>query len=368
MQFTISRNELLKGLQVTAGVVERRQSMPVLANILLQCQEGQLSLTGSNLEMELTGKMSPLEIPELGAVTVSGKKLMDICRSLPEDSQISFQSDDQKATVKSGKSRFLLGTLPAADFPLAMIEEEGTAISLPEAHLFKLIETTHFAMADQDVRYYLNGLFVGLSKEAICAVAADGHRLAINRLPFEGVQSEIQFILPRKGALELLKLLDKDSEAMIEMRCAVNAIRLSSPDFVFVSRLIEGRFPDYNRVIPKNGDKIALLEKDALKQLLQRVSILTNEKHRAASLRFSPDLLSVSANNAEQEEVTDEQKIEYQGGEVEIVFNITYLLDVLNTLPDKQVKMIFSGEENSSVLLESEALPGAAYVIMPYTL
>lgn len=367
MKFTISRSEFLRGLQFTAGVVERRQSMPILANVLLQCHDGQLSLTGSNLEMELTGRVMPLEISEPGAITVSGKKLVDICRALPDDNQISFQSDDQKAVVQSGKSRFLLGTLPAVDFPLAVMEEGGVTLSLPESHLFKLLESTHFAMADQDVRYYLNGLFLDLTKEGVCAVATDGHRLAMSRLASLGLQSEAQFILPRKGTAELLKLLNKDSEMKIELRCAANAIQFSSPDFVFVSRLIEGRFPDYNRVIPKNGDKIALIERDALKQLLQRVSILTNEKYRAARLHFGTNLLSVSANNTEQEEVQDELKIDYQGDSVEIAFNITYLLDVLNVLPDKPVKIIFSNSENS-ILVESEALPGAAYVIMPMSL
>jgi len=367
MKFTISRSEFLRGLQFTSGVVERRQSMPILANVLLQCQNEHLSLTGSNLEMELTGRVMPLEISEPGAVTVSGKKLMDICRALPEGSQISFQSDHHKTVVQSGKSRFHLGVLPAVDFPLAAIEEGGTVVSLPESHLCKLLESTHFAMADQDVRYYLNGLFIDMTREGICAVATDGHRLAMDHLSFAGLQSETQFILPRKGAVELIKLLNKDSKALIEMSCAANAIRLLSPDFEFVSRLIEGRFPDYNRVIPKNGDKTALLERDALKQLLQRVSILTNEKYRAARLHFSPDLLSVSANNAEQEEVQDELIIEYQGEAVEIAFNITYLLDVLNVLPDEPVKIIFSNSENS-ILVESEALPGAAYVIMPMSL
>jgi DNA polymerase-3 subunit beta len=369
MKFTITRSELLKGLQFIAGVIERRQSMPILANVLLDCQQDKLSLIGSNLEMELTGKVKPLVVTEPGSVTVSGRKLMDICRVLPDDSQIVFQFDGEKAVIQAGKSRFQLGTLPVADFPLTAIDEGGMTIAIPEAQLLKLLETTHFAMAEQDVRYYLNGLFLELSasNKGICAVATDGHRLALDFLPLNNIEGESQFILPRKGALELLRLLNKDSDANVELRYVTNAIRLSSPDFVVVSRLIEGRYPDYHRVIPKNGDKIAYIARDNLKQLLQRVAILTNENHRAALLRFERDVLSVSANNAEQEEVQDELEIDYPGESMEIAFNVTYLLDVLQVLPDSPVKIIFSTGENG-ILVESEAMPGAAFVIMPMSL
>jgi DNA polymerase-3 subunit beta len=367
MKFTITRSEFLKGLQFITGVIERRQSMPILANVLLDCTPDQLSLTGSNLEMELTGKVKPLSVEKAGAVTVSGRKLMDICRVLSDESEIMFQVEGEKALIQSGKSRFHLGTLPVADFPLTAIDEGGQVIILPETQLLKLIEKTHFAMAEQDIRYYLNGLFLTLTQKGICAVATDGHRLALDFLSFDNLENEIQFILPRKGALELLRLFNKDSDSDVEFRYVTNAIRLSTPDFVFVSRLIEGRYPDYQRVIPKNGDKTAFIARDALKQVLQRAAILTHEKHRAATLRFERDLLTVTANNAEQEEVYDELEIEYPGEVIEITFNITYLLDVLQVLPESAVKIIFSNGENG-ILVESEAMQGAAYVIMPMSL
>lgn len=367
MKFVITQEQLLQGLQFVNGVVERRQNVPILANILLRVENNQLWLTGTDLEIELTSCVSVLDIQQSGTTTVSGRKLMDICRSLPADSQLIFTQEEGKILVSSGKSRFGLTTLSAADFPLTSMDKEAATINISQAQLLQLLEATYFAMAQQDVRYYLNGLFFEFSVNTIRAVATDGHRLALRSMNFQQKVPATQFILPRKGIMELIRLLDKDNTDSLQLQASANTLKLSGPDFTFVSRLIDGRFPDYQRVIPKNGDKIAQVDRDALRQVLQRVAILSNEKYHAVRLHFQHSLLSIHATNTELEEAQDELAIDYSGAAIEMGFNVNYFLDVLSVLPSGKVKITLSNPENS-ILIESDQLAEATFVIMPMCL
>jgi len=366
MKFLVTRESLLEGLQFIIGVVERRQSMPILANILLKLSGNQLFLTGTDLEIELTSTVNVEKCEEEGQITVPGRKLVDICRSLLSNEEIVFETKGEKALIQAGKSRFSLAILPAVDFPLTAMPVEKLSFEIEESKLHQLMAFTSFGMAQQDVRYYLNGLFFEITSSALTTVATDGHRLASYQSPFQH-EKEATFILPRKGVVELLRILKPTGEQTLKILCAENALKIEGDKFTFVSRLIDGRFPDYKRVIPKNLDKTAHIDRDLLKQVLQRVSILTHEKYHAARLCFNDGMLSLTANNTENEEAQDEISIHYNGPSVEIAFNIHYLLDVLNVLPQGNVQFHFSGPENS-ILLSAEDLSHASYVIMPMSL
>ena len=361
MQFVISRDQLLNALQTTTGVVERRQSLPVLANVLLKADAQGLSMIGSDMEIELTRHVALESLEEVGETTVAGRKLLDICRSLPESVPINVALQENKLTLQAGKSRFQLSTLPAADFPRMVSEQEMSKIILPEGQLVELLCAVHFAMAQQDVRYYLNGMLFEFSASHFTVVATDGHRLALRRSPLTQAGQAVQFIMPRKGVVELIRLLNKDSDKPVQLSYGSNTLRLEIDTLDLVSRLIDGRFPDYHRVIPENGDKIVLVERDAFRQLLQRVAVLTNEKYNAVRLHFQTGLIGVMVSNIDQEEAQDE------GPSVEIGFNVHYLLDVLNILPPGNVQITLSTPE-ASVLLTSPTLDGACYVIMPMSL
>jgi len=364
MNFTLKRDQLLKGLQFVTGVVERRQSLPILSHVLLRANHDTLSLTGSDLEIELTAHAQLLQNDQPFETTVSARKLMDICRTLPEDCDIVFQLDGDKALVKAGKSRFSLVTLPSADFPLAKIDETCVDIALLQENLVSLLESTSFSMAQQDVRYYLNGLLMEFAQGEFSAVATDGHRLALYRFAFSDVTDPLQFILPRKGVVELLRVLSKESGATIAMHVGKNALHLESDAFTFVSRLIDGKFPDYRRFIPQGGNKQAIIDRDLLKQSLQRAAILTNEKHHAVKLHFSPGCLFISAVNTHQEEASEEIRLDYTGEVLEMSFNVNYLLDVLSAVPQGNVIITLLSSEHS-VLIHCEAVPFAQFVIMP---
>ena len=368
MQFSVTRESLIKPLQMISGVVEKRQTLPVLSNVLLSLNESELSLTGTDLEVELTGKIRVESSESDGQVTVPARKFFDICKSLPDDSYLDISVEDNKCLVKSGRSRFSLATLPAAEFPLVTEELETFSFELPQSQLKDLIEATGFAMAQQDVRYYLNGMLFEISKEHLRLVATDGHRLAMSELSLEGMESDRQLILPRKGVIELSRLLSDESQD-ISMSLGQNQIRASMPEYTFTSKLVDGNFPDYRRVLPKGGNKVVLGNREELKNAFSRVSILSNEKYRGVRLILSPGELKVLANNPEQEEAEEAIIVNYDGELLEIGFNVTYVIDVLNTLQTTDVKITLS-DANSSALLEavSGKAPEALYVVMPMRL
>ncbi len=367
MKFSISREALLKPLNLVAGVVERRQTLPILANVLMVLDGDRLSLTGTDLEVELVGR-AHLAVPgESGEVTVPARKLADICKSLPEGSDIQFSAQDNKVTVKSGRSRFTLSTLPAGEFPNVEDSMGTHQFVLQQGQLKRLIDRTAFAMAQQDVRYYLNGMLWELNDKQLRVVATDGHRLAMCTLPQKvGIDGDIQVILPRKGVLELARLL-LEEEADIAIVIGSNHIRATTNDFTFTSKLVDGKFPDYQRVLPRSPDKIVQGSRLELRQAFTRTAILSNEKYRGVRLRLTENMLDIVANNPEQEEAEETVSVEYEGEALEIGFNVSYLLDVLGVLSGERIKLSLA-DSNSSALLEESEEGDSLYVVMPMRL
>ncbi|TRO33601.1 DNA polymerase III subunit beta [Pseudomonas sp. ALS1131] len=367
MHFTIQREALLKPLQLVAGVVERRQTLPVLSNVLLVVEGQQLSLTGTDLEVELVGRVTLEDAAEPGEITVPARKLMDICKSLPSDALIDIRVDDQKLLVKAGRSRFTLSTLPANDFPTVEEGPGSLTFNLPQAKLRRLIERTSFAMAQQDVRYYLNGMLLEVQSGLLRAVATDGHRLAMCSMEAAIQQDgKHQVIVPRKGILELARLLtEQDAEVSIVL--GQHHIRANTGEFTFTSKLVDGKFPDYERVLPRGGDKLVLADRQGLREAFSRTAILSNEKYRGIRLTLADGLLKIQANNPEQEEAEEEIVVDYNGGGLEIGFNVSYLLDVLGVMGTEQVRLILS-DSNSSALLQEADNDDSAYVVMPMRL
>jgi len=376
MKLTINRDDLLQGLQFISGVIERRQNMPILGNVLMVLQGKQLKLTASDSEIELNSCVQIVESKEKeNQITVSGRKLIDILRQLPQGESIQLNGTEGKITLLAGKSRFTLATLPAEDFPLMSLTGEKFTLQLDSKQLLQLLTSTAFAMAEQDVRYYMNGLYVELTEGFLTTVATDGHRLTLCKLPFENKQLEkgktIGFILPRKAVLELIRILNTnsgDTPLLLNFQCAKNSIRCETDTFSFHSRLIEGSFPNYQRVVPKELDKKAFLDKNTLKQILQRMLILAQDKTPAIRLLFKKETLSFSVHNAQNEEADDEMSVDYTGKDTEIAFNIHYLLDALSVLPEGNVQICFSKEASGSVCVLSEKLLAVTNVIMPMTL
>ncbi|NCF18684.1 MAG: DNA polymerase III subunit beta [Haliea sp.] len=367
MKFSISRDALLKPLNLVAGVVERRQTLPILANVLMVLDGERLSLTGTDLEVELVGRVQLAASGDSGEVTVPARKLVDICKSLPEGSDIDFSVQDGKVTVKSGRSRFTLSTLPAREFPNVEDSMGTHQFTLKQGELKRLIDRTGFAMAQQDVRYYLNGMLWELSGKQLRVVATDGHRLALCTLPHKvDVNGDTQVILPRKGVLELSRLL-LEEDAEIAVVIGSNHIRATTNDFTFTSKLVDGKFPDYQRVLPRSPDKSVFGSRLELRQAFTRTAILSNEKYRGVRLKLTDNSLDIVANNPEQEEAEETVPVEYRGDSLEIGFNVSYLLDVLGVLSGEKVKLSLS-DPNSSALLEESDEGDSLYVVMPMRL
>ena len=367
MKFSISREALLRPLTLVAGVVERRQTLPVLSNVLIQVGQEELALTGTDLEVELIGRTVASRVDEPGSVTVPARKLMDICKSLPDQAELQFSIEEGRAVLRSGRSRFTLSTLPVAEFPSVEESPGSLELSLPRGVLKQLIDATSFAMAQQDVRYYLNGMLLEMRDNLIRAVATDGHRLAVCSRPAElRMESPQKLIVPRKGILELVRLLD-DGEDPVSLTLGASHIRAHTGDFTFTSKLVDGKFPDYERVVPRGGDKVFIADRAELRQVLSRTAILSNEKYRGVRLNLEEGNLRVMANNPEQEEAEENIAIEYSGGPLEIGFNVGYLVDVLNALDEDRVQMTLA-DSNSSALMEEPGGGDALYVVMPMRL
>ena len=366
MKFTVDRETLLKPLQQVIGVVERRQTLPVLGNLLMVAGNNGLVITATDLEVEIQSRVG-IEIDEPGEITLPARKLVDICKALPEGARIQFSITDQKAQIRSGKSRFTLATLPAADFPLVENIKGDCSFTIPQNRLKELIERTQFSMAQQDVRYYLNGLMLEISNGLLRGVATDGHRLALCDMPVDIRVSETrQVIVPRKGIQELLRLLESNDE-LVQVDVGSNHIGISNADIRFSSKLVDGRFPDYDRVVPKGGDKLVLADRELLRQALSRTSILSNEKYRGIRLNLEKNIIKIQAHNPEQEEADEEFEVDYAGAGLEIGFNVTYLLDVLSSVRSDHVEITLS-DSNSSCLMREPGTEQYRYVVMPMRL
>jgi len=365
MKLIAEREKLLVPLQAVIGVVERRQTMPVLANVLLGVREGQLWIAATDLEVELVAG-TEVGVQEAGAITVPGRKFLDILRALPEKVPVSLAVEAEKVILKAGRSRFSLATLPAAEFPVIDDINAQQTVQIPRKDLLRLLEKTHFSMAQQDVRYYLNGMLLEVDGQSLRAVATDGHRLALCEAALE-TKARIaqQVIVPRKGVLELQRVLTEDGDA--ELAIGTNHVRAQIGTIRFTSKLIDGKFPDYSRVIPAAAMNAIRADRDVLRQALQRTAILSNEKYRGIRITVRNDTLSVQAHNPEQEEAEEEIEVRYGGGDLEVGFNVNYLLDALAAIDGQEVELGLT-DSNSSCLIRSAGNVTARYVVMPMRL
>ena len=367
-----AQEKVLSALQAVAGIVERRHTLPILANVLIRKTGEQIELTTSDLEIQVRTRA------ELGgdggnfATTVGARKLIDILRSMPADQVVTLTANQNKLTLQGGKSRFTLQTMPSDDFPLVQEAADfGPAFSVPQKALKGLINQVHFAMAVHDIRYYLNGILFVAEGKNLTLVATDGHRLALAQATLDVEIPKQEVILPRKTVLELQRLLREDSrdekegeESQIEMRFAGNQAKFSFSGMEFVTKLVEGKFPDYNRVIPKNHKNIVTLGRAPLLASLQRAAILTSEKFKGVRVNIEPGTLRIASSNAEQEEAKEELEIDYGGDSIEIGFNVTYLMDALANMSVEMVKLELQ-DNNSSVLITVPEQAGFKYVVMP---
>lgn len=364
MEIEIQREALLKPLSLITNVVERRHTMPILTNVLIQAENNTITLTATDLEVELRTQISGVA-GDTGEFTVPARKLFDICRALPAASNIKLRTDKNKIVVRSGTSRYSLTTAAAGDFPLLEGGDWSTRMTFRQAALKQLFESTAFCMAQQDVRYYLNGLLLEFTEKGLRAVATDGHRLALGQIDGKNAL-ERQVIVPRKGILEVVRFLEA-IENECELALSANHIRVSAGNVVFISKLIDGRFPDYTKVVPKAHAKILRIGREHLRNTLARAAILSNEKYRGVRLALEKGTLRITAHNPEHEEAEEEIGVEYSGDPVEIGFNVGYLIDAIGALAGDEVE-IGLGDADSSATLRAVGDPNYLYVVMPMRL
>ena len=369
MKFIADRETLLKPLQIVRGVLEQRHTLPVLSNVLVSARDGALSFTVTDSEVELEARVT-VDDWSNGEITVPARKFIDLCQALPGRAKVEFEVDgDNKAHIRSGRSRFVLTTIPADDFPTTDEIADESELVIAQNELKRLIDLTQYAMARQDVRYYLNGLLLEVTPQQVKTVATDGHRLAVAQLDTAtGVEESKSIIIPRKGVLELARLLTTE-EDQLKIRVGTNAIQMVIDSVRFSSKLIDGRFPDYGRVVPdaEQCDKRLSMDREALRQSLVRTSVLSSDKHRTVRLTLGSGTLNVAANNPEQETAEDELEIEYTGEALEIGFNVSYLIDALAALPSEIVD-VFLTDSSSSCLIQPHGGASCQFVVMPMRL
>lgn len=367
MDITIQREALLKPLQAVSGIVEKKQTLPILANVLLSIQNNRLCLSGTDLEVELVGFVAIESLSAESKITVSARKLFDICRTLPEGVIIRLSLEKNYLIIRANESCFMLNTLSAQDFPSLEDGEYDIQFSFKLNHLKNLLTKTYFAMGQQDVRHYLNGAFLDITPQAIKCVAADGHRLALTTIYDENIGNvEKKIILPRKSVLELIRLISNANEETAMIEVGENRFRLTTSEYIFTSKLINAQYPDYNRLIPK-GSTVAIGDRETIKQALTRASILSNEKFRGVRFQLETDKLCITANNSDQEQAEEAVALEYSGNQMEIGFNVAYLLDIVSAITTKSIRCVFTGP-NEGVLIESTEPDQSLYVVMPMRL
>lgn len=366
MKISALRESLLKPLQIVSSVVERRQQSPILSNTLVSVVGNQLTLTGTDLEVEMVATVT-VSSDQDGDITLPARKLLDLCRTLPDGAKLEINIDQDRATIRSGRSRFTLSTLPADEYPNIEPIDAPQEFQLPQASLKKLIDQTQFAMAQQDVRYYLNGLMLEVTPDEVTTVATDGHRLALCQIKLKtGLTENCQVIIPRKGIIELARLLEA-VEDPVTIQIGKNHIRLVLPQVTFTSKLIDGKFPDYQQVIPANPDKKLTVGREKLLQVFNRIAVLSNEKFRGMRLQLEPNLLRGSVHNPEQEEAEEEIEVSYSSDALDIGFNIGYFMDALSAIKTDEVNVHFT-DSNHSCLVQGETDENSRYVIMPMRL
>lgn len=360
----IQREPFLKALQMVAGVVERRPTIPILSHVLFTIENNQLSLTATDLEVQITVQVAISEQTAPGKITVPARKLVDICRALSQDS-IELVQQEQRLLVKSGRGKYSLSILPANDFPNV---EEGISIAqgyLSKDNLLKLLDKTHFAIAQQDARLYLNGLFLGAKDSQLVAVSTNAHRIAIAKIALSGEQPfEFNIIIPRKSIYELMKLLASLPEQRFALKVGASHIQISGDAFVFVSKLIDVQFPDYRRLIPPEGNRAFIANKEDLKNLLTRAVVFSDQELPVVCFDLAHNLLKAKIMNQDQEEAEDEIEIDYQGEVTAFCFNASYLLDGLSIIEGDNVKFIFS-DGDTPILLSALEETNHTYAVMP---
>ncbi|MEN9473666.1 MAG: hypothetical protein RIS48_386 [Pseudomonadota bacterium] len=362
--FQSTQDKVLAALQSVAGIVERRHTLPVLANVLIRKSAGEVQLTTSDLEIQIRTQVDLGGDDAAFSTTVGARKLIDILRTLPSEQLVSLESAQNKLILKGGKSKFTLQTLPAEDFPLVQEAPSfGPAFSVPQKTLKSLLNQVSFSMAVHDIRYYLNGILFVAEGTKLSLVATDGHRLAFASAELDVEVPKQEVILPRKTVLELQRLLS-DKDGAIELQFAANQARFRFEGMEFVTKLVEGKFPDYNRVIPRNHPNIVILGRSALLAALQRAAIMTSEKFKGVRLNLERGSLRVAANNADQEEAVDELDIQYDGSAIEIGFNVSYLIDALSNMSQDMIRLELN-DGNSSALLTIPDNEHFKYVVMP---
>ncbi|MDF1756720.1 MAG: DNA polymerase III subunit beta [Legionellaceae bacterium] len=363
-QLTISKQELLQPLIIVAGAVDKKQSMPILANILLKLSKDTLSLTATDLEIEITAHIPCKSSEEEGVITVPAKKIIDIVKSLEDDATLILSYKDGVITIKSGRSKFKITTLSAENYPSVEYDSSEVEFNLDTASLTRLLQATSFAMALQDVRVYLNGLFLEIDSKHITAVTADGHRMAICRVPCQLTDQHHRLLIPKKGIQEILRLFGSVSSESVLISASQNHFRLVTSQYVFSSKLIEARFPPYMKAIPKSQDKHVVIDRDILKRALSRIIIMANEKLRAILLQIQPNQLTLIATNQDHEEGIETLVAETEGENLDIGLNATYLLEVLNHMGEGLLQLSFASSD-SSILVESLQDENYQYIIMP---
>lgn len=368
MNINIQKETLEQPLSQIIGVVEKRQTLPILGNVYLELEDNTLTLVGSDLETEITTRVQNIGGTN-GKTTVSARKLFDICRSLPNESQLSLiVEEDNKMVVKAGKSRFTLQTLSANDYPRLEETVWKQEFKLSQLQLNSLLTKTSFSMAQQDVRYFLNGLLLEIHNDYILSVATDGHRLAKTQVSVDPLNIDlVQSIVPRKAVIEIAKFLDAGSDDLVNIKLNASHILVQSGDFMFISKLIDGRFPDYEKVIPANLDKHIIINRSNLIEILSRAAILSNEKFRGVSLSVADNTLKVASHNPDQEHASDEMGVEYQGEAIEIGFNVNYLLEALKACDSDDIDLGLL-DPNTSCTFHAAGQDDTIYLIMPMRL
>lgn len=367
MQIQLEREKLLKPVNMVAGVVERRQTLPILSYLLLRAADGKVSFTGTDLEVEMIAAVDG-RVEKPGEVTVPARKLFDICRALPEGVAVSLTRQGEKVVLKAGKSRFTLSTLPATDFPKVEPGSFKEAVVISSGELKRIFERTAFCMAQQDVRYYLNGLYLETEGKRLRAVATDGHRMAMADTECEiQAPAALQVIVPRKAVQEIGRFLS-DTDDTIRVEISSNHLRLAVADATFTSKLIDGKFPDYTKVIPNNQSKQVRLDRHAFREALSRVAILANEKYRGIRLNLEEGRLKASAHNPEQEEAVEELETSYSGESLEIGFNVNYLIEATGAIDSAEIVLGLNDSNSSCTLQASDSSSSAQYIVMPMRL
>ena len=363
MNIKINRETLLKPLTSVASIVEKRHTLPILSNLLIEAKKNLIQLTATDLEMQISLSIESATEGDF-STTLAAKKLLDICRSLPDSAEINMASNESRMTLKAGKSRFNLQTLPAADYPvMSKTQSDSTLITIAQRELKDLLKQVEFAMAQQDIRYYLNGLLFEVMDNRLNIVGTDGHRLSFTSTELKQSYEKQEVILPRKTVIELIKLLD-DSDEDVQIEMSSNQVNFTFGQIKLISKIIDGKFPDYNRVIPIGHQNTFTTNRVGVLLAMQRASILSNEKYRGIRMVINKNNLKLISTNSDQEEAEEELEIDYQGDALDIGFNVTYLIEVLNNANSEQITFSFS-DANSSCLITVPKQADYKYVVMP---